>query len=117
MFASLQKSSSSKPLCSFQRNYPITRSIRSEQLKTLEDQREFLKELAVKLKLNSFEDWYHVSLSKIQKNGGAPMLVKYTNSIANMLQTVFPEYPNHLKRVEIEWISCWRLLHICCRFN
>jgi len=58
----------------------------------LENQQAFFDDLADKLKIQKYEDWYNVSIQSIFEHGGRGMLGRYNGSLIKALATV---YPNH----------------------
>jgi hypothetical protein len=60
---------------------------------SLQNQRLFLDDMALKMDVKSVDDWYSVTRSKVIQHGGAGLLKHYNGSVAKMLQTVYPEYP------------------------
>jgi hypothetical protein len=59
----------------------------------LSNQRTFLDELAKKLNITAFEEWYRVSSKDVIENGGRGLFKHYGFSIPKMLTTVYKEYP------------------------
>jgi hypothetical protein len=49
--------------------------------------------LSTKLKIQTLEDWYKVSLKDVQNNGGRALLEMHQNSMFNMISSIYPEYP------------------------
>lgn len=59
---------------------------------TVENQKEFLLQVAKKLNITKFDDWYSVQLKDVTKHGGYRLLALFQNSIPKMVQSVFPEF-------------------------
>eukprot|EP01114_Cavostelium_apophysatum_P008517 TRINITY_DN2104_c2_g1_i1.p1 TRINITY_DN2104_c2_g1~~TRINITY_DN2104_c2_g1_i1.p1 ORF type:complete len:621 (-),score=144.76 TRINITY_DN2104_c2_g1_i1:93-1955(-) len=61
--------------------------------------REFFDGLAIKLGLNSLEDWYQVKLSTIEQYGGGVFLSHFPN-YQTALQVLYPEFPWQVHRFQ-----------------
>jgi hypothetical protein len=48
--------------------------------------------MASKLGVSKLEDWYNITTTEFQKQGGRKILAHYGDSIAKMLAAVYPEY-------------------------
>lgn len=46
------------------------------------------------------DDWYHVTVEDIVKNGGGGLLTCYNNSPSSALQSIYPEHNWELERRE-----------------
>ncbi len=55
--------------------------------------RNFLEDLAKKLKITDQQGWFNVTPEVIIQHGGASILEQYNNSLNALLSTVYPEYP------------------------
>ena len=65
----------------------------STYLSSLEAQRNFMNQLALKLKINSIDDWKFVSNEKFIKNGGNELLSPYySNNLKKLLVTLYPSH-------------------------
>lgn len=52
--------------------------------------------LAKKLNITEYEEWYKTTYRTIRKHGGGGLLAsKYKNSLSHLLTTVYPEYPSN----------------------
>ncbi len=60
--------------------------------KHISNQREFMDQLAKKLRITHFDDWAKIGAKRVYNNGGSYLLSKYPN-LRTALQTVYPEYP------------------------
>lgn len=58
----------------------------------VENQKEFLLQVAKKLNINKLDDWYNVQLKDVMKHGGYRVLAIFQNSIPKMVENVFPEF-------------------------
>ena len=72
--------------------------------KSLENQRKFMDDLFIKLKLNSLDDWYEISRKKIVINGGKVLLLQYyKNDKEKLLSSIFPhhnwDWKNHNQEI------------------
>ena len=63
-----------------------------DKKKTIEKQREIMDKLFNKFKLNSVNDFLHISRKKII-NGGGDLLFYYHNNIKLLLKIIYPNYP------------------------
>eukprot|EP01114_Cavostelium_apophysatum_P019814 TRINITY_DN6476_c0_g1_i1.p1 TRINITY_DN6476_c0_g1~~TRINITY_DN6476_c0_g1_i1.p1 ORF type:complete len:606 (-),score=129.46 TRINITY_DN6476_c0_g1_i1:43-1860(-) len=59
---------------------------------TKKNQRKFLDQLAKKLHVNVWEDWYDVKISDLELNDGGGLLGLYSNSVMQALRSVYPEH-------------------------
>ena len=84
-------------------NININRYFRS-----LSNQRKFMDNLFIKLKLKSFDDWLFIKKKTIYKRGGRSLLFTYYNN--NMNKLLLNIYPNHLWNFEIDPIEKQRRL-------
>jgi len=57
----------------------------------MDNQRAFLNHFAQLRNINKMEDWYNVSAAELKANDGGHLLIIY-ESLAHMLQTVFPTH-------------------------
>ena len=84
-------------------NYPWLFSISSTQFPTfyfksryfqlsIENQREFMDHLFIKLNFQTLDNWFDISLKVIKKNGGKGLLKLYQNDKKILLQTLYPNY-------------------------
>ena len=62
-----------------------------EYFKSIENQKEFMDDLFIKLNLNSLDDWIHLSKLIIKKNGGKYLLLD--RNFHAILQFIYPNYP------------------------
>jgi hypothetical protein len=61
---------------------------------TLNNQKLFFDSLALKLNINTFEDWYSIRFSDVTFQGGDGLLHQYyNNSLSKALLTVYPDHP------------------------
>jgi hypothetical protein len=60
--------------------------------------RKFYDWLYTKLKLQSMDDWYKVTVEDIAKNGGGGLLTFYNRSPSSALQSIYPEHIWKLER-------------------
>ena len=69
-------------------------------LKSLEDQRKFMNNLFIKLKLNNLDDWLSISKSTIKKQGGKVLLsYYYSNDMKKLLSTIYPSHSWHFGKI------------------
>ena len=66
--------------------------------KTIENQRKFMENLYIKLKLKSIDDWINVPKKVISKNGGKKLLFIYENSKKKLLLKIFPNFQFDFKK-------------------
>ena len=52
-----------------------------------------LKQLETKLGIQSPEDWYRFKRSDVIQHGGVNLLHQYSNSITQMLSSLYPDVP------------------------
>ena len=60
--------------------------------KTIENQKEFLDQLFIKLKLNSLDDWMNISIKIIKNNGGKKLLKNYQNNLQLLFTSIYPDH-------------------------
>ena len=71
-------------------NLKINRNI---FFKSIENQKKFMDDLFIKLKLKSNDDWMKVPRKMIIKNGGESLLYYYySNDLKKLLSTIYPNY-------------------------
>ena len=70
--------------------------------KAKENQKSFLKELAVKLEYKALDDWYQLTFDAVAKHGGYGLLRQYNGSPAAAVMATFP---NH------DWLE-WRFTNV-----
>jgi len=79
---------------------------------SLENQRNFLQQLAAKLDIKKPGDWAKVSYKDMNKHGGRALLAKHGNSLLRTLQAAWPEagvLPHHMRsRPRKYWASAER---------
>ena len=63
-----------------------------EYFKSIENQKQFMDNLFIKLKLNSLDDWVDINVRNINKNGGSVLIFNYRGNKKKLLKTI---YPNH----------------------
>ena len=76
------------------------RSNSNQYFRSIENQREFMDELFIKLKLKSKEDWLKVTKSSIIKKGGFSILSYYSHDFSLLLSSIYPNFNwnfSHLK--------------------
>ena len=78
--------------------YPSHRwSLSSHQskdyFKSVDNQRRFLDDLFIKLKLKAKDDWMDVANNKISEEGGRRILRWYRNDKMEMLRSIYPSHP------------------------
>ena len=61
--------------------------------KSIENQRKFMDNLFIKLKLKSFDDWNKITRNKIVQLGGESLIYIYEKNILNFFPTIYPNYP------------------------
>src|SRR4051812_38687273 len=61
----------------------------------ISNQQQFMNELGKRLHLSSLDDWYKVTGTVIQKQGGSYLLSKYEDSPYKLLKSIYPQYPSH----------------------
>ena len=65
----------------------------NEYFHSIENQRKFMENLFIQLKLKSIDDWKYIPKQKIIQHGGRSLLVfYYSNDFEKLLSTI---YPNH----------------------
>ena len=77
-------------------NYPwkiVNKKPKEFHFKSIENQREFMNNLFIKLKLTTFDDWINIKLTKIKKNGGWSLIHKYNDNLNSLLISIYPNYP------------------------
>ena len=60
--------------------------------RSLNNQREFMNKLFIKLNLKSLDDWLHIPNRKIYRSGGRILLKIYSNDKKKLLSTIFPDH-------------------------
>src|SRR4051812_9273128 len=55
-------------------------------------QRKFLEDIAKKLELKGYEDWYSLTAADLEEYGGRNVLKYYADSLPKALTNVFPDY-------------------------
>eukprot|EP01114_Cavostelium_apophysatum_P011042 TRINITY_DN25212_c0_g1_i1.p1 TRINITY_DN25212_c0_g1~~TRINITY_DN25212_c0_g1_i1.p1 ORF type:complete len:362 (+),score=57.95 TRINITY_DN25212_c0_g1_i1:64-1149(+) len=55
--------------------------------------RTYLEQLAEKLHIKHWEDWYRVAMADFQASGGRGLLSKYHDNSLELLRVVYPEHP------------------------
>ena len=94
-------------LLSLYPNYPwdftdIKISNPYEYYKSIENQREFMDKLFIKLKLNSLDDWLQRK-EKILQNRGMSVFRKNNFNLSLLLQSIYPNYPfDFTKIIKVE---------------
>lgn len=59
--------------------------------KSLNNQRQFLDSLFIALDLKEHNDWYHITVEDVKKNGGGGLLGRYGDSLIKTLKSVYPD--------------------------
>ena len=68
----------------------------------MENQRQFMDKLYIKLKLKSFNGWEHISRRKIIDNGGKYLILShYNNNYSQLLSSIYPNYPFSFENIKI----------------
>jgi hypothetical protein len=57
-----------------------------------EHQRLFLDWLGTKIGIQTYEDWYTITLNQIEDNGGRALIKRYGGSVCNILLSVYSEH-------------------------
>ena len=74
-------------------NFQNLKINRNKFFQSIENQKKFMENLFIKLKLNSLDDWLNISRNLIIKNGGKSLILYYyLNDMKKLLKTI---YPNH----------------------
>ncbi len=60
----------------------------------MSNQRAFLADLAKKLHISDYSDWYNVTTKVFQQHGASVLLKKYNTSPYQLLCAVYPQYLN-----------------------
>lgn len=60
--------------------------------------REFMDYVAKELKIKEMKDWYEVTSSQIRQKGGEQLLLKYDNSAARMISSIFKEHNWNMRK-------------------
>src|SRR4051794_2071200 len=60
--------------------------------KRKDSDRIFLENLGKKLGFDGMDDWHHIKLEDISRNGGNRLLKRYKNSPLLMLRSIYPEF-------------------------
>ena len=60
--------------------------------KSIENQRKFMENLFIKLKLNSLDDWKSISKSKIIEHGGKSLILHYNGDLPRLFNSVYPSH-------------------------
>ena len=68
---------------------------------SFENQKNFMDDLFLKLKLNSLDDWLKISRKKIAKYGGHSLLIYYSNDMKKLLSSVYPHHNWHFSNLKI----------------
>jgi hypothetical protein len=94
--------------------------------KDVANQRKFIDKLALKLNIKTPDDWYSITNKTLFANGASGVLRRHKDSIPNMLQTLYPEYPKR-KRTKIipleqngkyiALIKCQKAIGMTCPIN
>lgn len=82
-------------LCTKQRNPP-------GHWNDIDKQRDFIKNLSEKLKIEKMEDWYRVSVQDFRNHNGSGLLLRYSGSPSKLIRAIFPEHDwndNNRRRV------------------
>ncbi len=58
----------------------------------MNNQRAFLNYIAKKFDINSLDGWYQMTPRLLMKHGGSDLLIKYNDSLFNILRTIYPTY-------------------------
>lgn len=66
---------------------------------SVQNQRNFLEEIARKYEINSPHEWAKVSSNIIKERGGNAILLRHQGSLFKALQTIFPGYNSTIKKV------------------
>ena len=77
-------------------NYPFNFKLlkfKSIYFKSIENQKEFLDDLFIKLNLISLDNWIKISKNKIIDEGGKSLLKRYNNNMKFLLTSIYPNYP------------------------
>ena len=64
-----------------------------EHFQSIENQREFMRQLFIKYSLKTIDDWLSFSRHKIIQNGGRSLLNYYKGDFSLLLQCIYPNYP------------------------
>ena len=84
---------------------PIKTKINSkEYFKSIENQKEFMDKLFIKLNLKSIDDWICIQRKIIIQNGGRPLLKYYKDDFSLLLQSIYPHYPLDFKLLKFKSI-------------
>jgi len=79
---------------SVEKKYPKTELSKPMWLwKELRTHREFFDQLAEKLQIKHWTDWYEVNSPQIIENGGSGLLMLYNSSPVKALMSIYPEHP------------------------
>ena len=73
----------------------------------VENQRNFMKDLFVKLNLSSTNDWKNVNKFTIQKNGGGEVVKYYKRDIKLLLRSLYPEHDWNFSNVKEKRVNYW----------
>ena len=73
-------------------NYTLKSGI--DRFKSIDNQREFMNSLFIKLKLSSLDEWLSISKRTIIHYGGRSLLTNYyQNNLLLLLRTIYPTHP------------------------
>ena len=74
---------------------------------SMENQREFMDGLFVKLKLKNLDDWFNIKKITIKKSGGGTLLKKYNYDMKTLLLSIYPNYLWDYKTIFASKIRGW----------
>ena len=79
-------------------NFPVefqllNKKKQKEYFKLIENQQKFMDDLFIKLKLNSFDDWFNIKRKIIKENGGKYLLLEYNKDKKFLLSSIYLNYP------------------------
>lgn len=58
-----------------------------------QEHKNFFADLAKKLRIENWQDWYSISYDDIKQRGGSGLLANYNQSSVKAIMNILPEYP------------------------
>ena len=75
-------------------NFPWQFEIKNRNyFKSIENQQNFMYKLFIKFKLKTIDEWNNISRSKVIRNGGSSLIVKYNHNMKDLLSSIYPNFP------------------------
>lgn len=58
-----------------------------------ENRRQFMDSVSKQMGFKEMDGWYHVTLQDIRQHGGAGLLLRWYDSVSQLLRAVYPKHP------------------------